>query len=217
MEEDIGAEIDKVEPENIVEVYALFGLHGREHNHSVKIGELNREFDGDIRGAILQLWNDDRLLYRQDENRVRLRKEEKDLAREIADTMYYGTATASDVVESDELPDYILEPDTSEQFNAREPLDQDPGEELYIRIIEVLSGGRALSPERVEEELAVDINFDLEPKLKYMETQNAAIRREDGLYELLPGNIDDEFFDEGLNEKGVLQEQQRYRNNPWKS
>lgn len=209
--------VDKeVDPEKLVRIYAEFGLLMEyDEKPENKISNLEERF-GYVTNEVLYLEKIGAVEYSDDWS-VTLRTSERPIAETLNQRLSWDGEQPEDILKSGALPGYIEEPEIKEDFNTpNDSLDQDPDDELYTRIIEALSGGRALKPGEVEDELAVDVNFDLKPKLDYMETQNAAIRRKDGRYELLPENIDDSFFGEGLNKRGVLAERQRHRNNPWK-
>lgn len=218
MEDEIDPKyVDKADKKDLLQFYGLMGSYAQENSKMVYLGHIESEMGAEeALGAAYHLWKEDILRYNREENKVALEREERDLAKELGIELYRKGRKPEELAGEEWVPEHISNPDTEEEFNAlSQSLDQAPDDELYTRIIEALSG-RALTPGEVEDELAVEVNFDLEPKLGYMETQSVAKRREDGRYELLPENIDESFFGEDLNIRGVLKEDQRQDNDPWK-
>lgn len=206
----------RIDPEKLVEIYSDFGLQ-MDYNEKPKrqITKLEEQF-GDITSEILYLNKIGAVEYSENKS-VTLETSERKIARRLSQRVFRDKEKPSEVVESGDIAHHLEEPDSSEDYNKPiDCIDQEVNDELYTRIIDILSNGEALTAEEVEEELAVDVNFDLEPKLRNMERKGAAARVEEDRYRLLPENIDESFFGEELNLEGQLRDQQRHGNDPWK-
>lgn len=208
--------VDKIELENVIELYGLLGLYSAEQTYSIDIENLRKEHDGDTTSAICYLRNQDILSVELDENQLSLNPEEREHAEITSNRIYFEGKTPEKLLQQGELPDEIANYSGQENFNAPiNNIDQYPDEQFYSRIIGALSRNNRLKPDEIEEELLIETTFDIEPKLKYLETQDAVKKTKNNEYVLRDENIDEMFFSEELRPISLKQEQ-RYGNDPWK-
>jgi hypothetical protein len=208
--------VDKIDLENVIELYGLLGLYSAEQTYNIEIENLRNEHDGDATSAICHLRNQGILNVELEEDRLSLNPGERDYAEITSNRLYLEGKTPEELLQQGELPDEIVNYSGQEDFNTPiNSIDQVPDEEFYSRIIGALSRNNRLKPGEVEEELLIETTFDIEPKLKYLETQSVVKRTEDNEYVLRDESIDEIFFREELRPVSLKQEQ-GYGNDPWK-
>lgn len=207
--------VDKIDQESIIELYGLLGLYSRDQTYRVSIGKLERDHDGDTTNGLLYLGNQGFIDVETDRQEVKLHINEMEEAERTASKLYFERKDPGNL-EQDYLPDSVSEPELQEDLNAPTlELDQNPSSEIYSRIIDSLTDDEAFLPDEVEEELAVETSFEIEPRLRYMETQNIVERVENDRYRLNPEKIDATVIRDAERTQSIKQIQ-RYGNDPWK-
>lgn len=209
--------IDKggIDAEKLVDIYSEFGLQ-MEHDRKPEweLSHLESRY-GDLTNEILYLNSIDAVRY--NEEKVVLKASERSIAERVNRTMINEKKVASQLLESGILPEYLQEPSITEDYSEPvEGLDQRFDDEVYTRIIEILSDGGDMTPAEISEEVAVDIFPELEPRLRIMERKGSALRKDSGEYRLLTERIDDSFFGEDLNVRGALKQEEQKSDNPWR-
>lgn len=208
--------VDKGElsPEKLVEIYSDFGLMMEyDEKPEMQVSDLEDRF-GDVTNEVLYLSKIGAVEYR-DDSHIKLGASERSIANRMNQRIVWESERPSEVVENGALPDYLKEPEMSEEYReAIDSVDQRFNEEIYTRMVEILVD-EALEPEGVEDELVGEINFDPETRLRIMERKGSAVGKADGTYELVPERIGDHFFGEEMTSES-LRSEQWHDNNPWK-
>jgi hypothetical protein len=218
METEYNSDIDKgeLEGEVLIEIYADLGLKLMYNDPATDRVQKFQEKYGDIRNELIHLRDQDAITIDEETNYISLKHSDRTIARKIANEVHNEKKHPVYVSNLSWIPEYLSEPEMEEEYNK--PLEdptQDPDEDVVAPVIEVLSED-ALKPHQVEEELVADINFEIEPWLKYLETQDILERSESGHYSLVEENIVERFLEGGFNSKGQIKERDRYGNDPWK-
>lgn len=213
-------EVDKgsLEPDTLIEIYSDLGLNLIHNKKPYERTDILEEKYGDIRNELLYLQSTGDISVDGEIEEISLRPMKRDIARKIADRVHNQRKIPAEVAEMSWIPDYLSSPDIIEEDYREETelLDQRPDEEVPTRIFEILDAEKPLTSSDVEEKFSAEINFQLEPWMKYLETQGVVEKVESERYRLVEENISEKFFGTKLNAEGRIKDQERYGNDPWK-
>lgn len=212
-------DIDKgsIDSEALIEIYADLGLYLMYDDKPEDSVEKFQEKYGEIRNELVYLRSREAVTLDDNIEKISLKSSDRNIAHRIANEIHNEKNHPDEVVDLSWVPEYLSSPEMKEeQSEPVKNLDQRPSDKVPTRVFEALSSDEPLYPSEVEEEFAAETTFDLEPWMKYLETQGAVEKVEPGGYRLVEGNISDRFFGEKLNTEGRIKDHERYGNDPWK-